>query len=322
MPLLAGTQLPTPGGGGGGGGPGTPVSDRQPKRVTWTSPAGDVLDLSSDAQGYRTLPGRAGFGLPPREVVYDPSPTGGGIFRTIQDQVRLLSVPLRVQADTRDDYLTRLHRLQTAMRHRYGGQDIPGVITAYLPSGSWRSIRAFYNGGLDDHTEDLEDLLFTSQPFPNLEFIALDPYWTGGTVAGAWRSTSGKAWFGAFPRTLAASQVLGAVRVDVPGDADAYPIWTIKGPGVPTIANVTTGRSFQFKSGSPIASGQTVTIDTREEQLSVVDQDGTNLYGSLQQWPDLWTLEPGPNDLTVDMASATLATRVSFTAGVRWQAGW
>lgn len=293
-----------------------------PKRITWTSPAGDVLDLCSDAQGYRSLPGRSGFGIPPREVVYDTNPNGGGIFRSIQDQVRVLAVPLRVQADTQADYLARLHRLQRAVRHRYGGQDVPGVITAYLPDGSLRKITAFYSGGLQDHTEDNEDLLMTAQPFPTLEFIALDPYWEGRSVGDSWRATAGKAWFGPMPRSLAASQVLGQVTVNLPGDADAYPIWTVTGPGVPTIANSTTGRSFTFKSSAPVLAGQTVTIDTREEHLSVVDQDGTNLYSSLEQWPDLWTLEPGLNDLTVEMADSTAASRVAFTATVRWQAGW
>jgi hypothetical protein len=258
----------------------------------------------------------------PKEVIYDANPMGGGIFRSIQDQVRVLTIPLRVSADTQADYLARLHRLQTSVRHRYGGQDVPGTITVYLPNGASRRITAWYNGGLEKHTEELEDLLFTAQNFPTLEFLSLDPYWEGGSVGDGWRATAGRAWFGPMPRSLGAGQVLGSVSVNVPGDAEAYPIWTVIGPGVPTITNVTTGRSFAFKTGSPVLAGQTVTIDTREGHASVLDQDNVNLYSSLEQWPDLWTLEPGPNQLTVTMADATAASRISFTAGVRWQAGW
>lgn len=317
MPLPAGLRAPgTPGGG-------LPHPTRlQPKRITWTSPGGDVLDLCSDAQGYRPLPGRSGFGIPPREVIYDPSPTGGGLFRSIQDQVRILAIPLRVQATTQADYLVRLHRLQAAVRHRYGGVDVPGVLTVFLPNGSSRRISAYYNGGLEGHNEDIDDLLMTAQPFPTLEFIAVDPYWEGGSVGDTWRATAGAAWFGPMPRSLAASQVLGSVSVNVPGDAETQPVWTITGPGVPTISNLTTGRSFAFKDTAPIGVGQTVTIDTRDEHLSVTDQDDVNLYSSLEEWPDLWTLEPGTNQLTVEMADSTAATRIAFTASVRWQAGW
>ncbi|HEY9416143.1 MAG TPA: hypothetical protein VIQ30_15385, partial [Pseudonocardia sp.] len=276
MPLPAGLRAPgTPGGG-------LPHPSRlQPKRITWTAPGGDILDLCSDAQGYRPLRGRSGFGLVPREVIYDASPMGGGLFRTIQDQVRLLTIPLRVHATTQADYLTRLHRLQASVRHRYGGQDVPGTITVFLPNGSSRRISAFYHHGLEEHSEELEDLLFTAQNFPTLEFIATDPYWEGGSVGDTWRATAGAAWFGPMPRSLASSQVLGAVTVNVPGDAETHPIWTITGPGVPTITNVTTGRSFAFKDTAPIADGQTVTIDTRDTYLSVVDQDDVNLYSSL-----------------------------------------
>jgi hypothetical protein len=315
MPLLAGTQQPTT--------PSTPGGPRlAPKRITWTAPDGDELVLSDDSQGYRSMPGRSGFGMVPREVLYDSLPGGGGILRNVHDQVRVLQIPLRVAGATQDEYLSRLRRLQRSVRHRRGGEDVPGTITVALPDGSRRKIAAFYNGGLDDHTENMDDLLFTAQTFPRVEFLALDPYWSGAAVGDEWAGATGSTWFGTMPRRLSASQVLGDVTVTLPGDADAYPIWTITGPGAPTLTNTTTGRSLAFKPGSPIGAGRTVTIDTREDHLTVTDDLGADLYGSLEEFPDMWTLEPGVNDLTVEMASATADTRVAFTATVRWQTGW
>lgn len=302
--------------------PQTPRVRLIPKRLTWTSPAGDVLDLCDDGQGYRSLPGRAGFGMVPREIQYDALPGGGATLRNIHDQVRVLAVPLRVAGLTQDEYLTHLARLQRAFRHSVGGEDVPGTLTVEMPDGSRRSISAFYNGGLDP-TEDIDDLLQLGQPFPRLEFLALDPYWLGSrTVGAAWKVDESVPFFGTMPVQLAADQVLGAVTVNVPGDASAYPVWTITGPGVPQISNTTTGRSWEFKVGSPIDAGRTVTVDTRPDQLTVTDDLGEDLYSSLEPFPDMWSLEPGVNELTVEITSATTDSRISFTAATRHQTGW
>jgi hypothetical protein len=231
-------------------------------------------------------------------------------------------MPLFVQGSTQAEYLARLARLQQAMRHRRGGVDVPGTLTVELPDGSRRWIEAFYHGGLDGEEGPLDDLILMAQAFPRFELLALDPYWTGGSVGDSWKTAVAAPWFGTMPRKLAASQVLGSVTVDLPGDADAYPVWTITGPGVPTISNVTTGRSFAFKGGSPIEAGQIVTIDTRPDALTVVDDADADLYSSLEEFPDLWSLEPGPNVLTVEMADADSDSEVAFTADLRWQAGW
>lgn len=317
MPLISGyVTIPAP------EPPPSPPPAVAPKRIRWTSPGGDVVPLSDAAVGYVSLPGRSGFGLPPREVVYDAAPNGGGVLRSIHDQVRVISLPLRIQGSSQQEYLTRLQRLQRAFRHRLGGEDLPGTLTVDLPDGTHRSIQAFYNGGLDGEESVMDDLLLYQQVFPQLEFLALDPYWMGDTVGDNWKVEDTSAFFGTMPVPLVATQSLGSVTIDVPGDADAYPIWTITGPGAPTLTNNTTGRSLAFDGGSPIASGRVVTIDTREDRLTVVDDLGDSYWSSLEPYPDLWTLEPGVNELTVSVASATSDTQVSVTATVRWQTGW
>jgi hypothetical protein len=293
----------------------------QPKTFTWTAPDGDVIPLCDRASGYLSLKGRAGFGMVPREVIYDASPDGGGIFRTIQDQVRIVSYPLRVQGADQTEYLERYRRLQRAFRHRRGGVDVPGTLTVGLPDGTSRSISAFYNGGLDPEETDLDDLLAVGQNHPRLEFLALDPYWTGGDISYTWASSSASVpFFGTLPLHLSASQVLGNVTADLPGDADSYPIWTLTGPGTPLLANDTTGSELVFAEEIP--SGTVITIDTRPEQLTVVDDEGENWFGNLEPFPDLWVLEPGTNGLRVEMSGATEDSGVQMTAAIRWQTGW
>lgn len=314
MPILAAPhRLPTP----------TPTPPRPPKRILWTSAAGDEIDLTDRARGYYSLPGRSGFGLPPREVVYDALPDGGALLRTIVDQVRAISIPLRVEGATQDQYLSRLRRLQAAFRHRRGGVDVPGSLTVITPDGARRTIAALYNGGLDAEEEIMDDLKLLSQPFPGLEFLALDPYWVGEQVGNEWIAGEGTDWFGAtLPRFFTPTRVLGSVTVVLPGDADAYPVWTITGPGTPILNNLTTGRGFEFKTAGALDAGQVVTIDTRPDRLTVIDDSDADLYGSLEEFPDLWTLETGENVLQVEMTDSTDDSKVSFVADVRYQAGW
>lgn len=296
------------------------------KHILWESPTGDVIDLTDANSGYSSPPGRSGFGVVPREVVIDQHVDGASL-RTIQVQPRIISYPIRVQGRTYEEYLERLRRLQAAFRHPVDpltGRPRPGKLRVLLPDGSAREISAYYRGGLDAEEDPLDDLILKSQVFPEVEFVAPDPYWTGGVVVSpTWRTAGGRAWFGGpLPRVLAASQVLGEVSVLIPGDAESYPVWTITGPGAPVIRNDSTGREWRFKASEPLDTGQVVTVDTRPDVLSVEDQTGTSLYGALEDWPDLWPLEPGVNHLTVEMVGADAHSSVKFEAAVRWQAGW
>jgi hypothetical protein len=311
MPLVVGTGRP----------PAPSPTRPQPKIFTWTAPGGDVIPLCDQGAGYLSLKGRAGMGMIPREVIYDANPDGGGIFRTIQDQVRVISYPLRIQGDTQTLYLERYRRLQRGFRHRRGGVDVPGTLTVGLPDGTSRSISAFYLGGLDPEEAELDDLLAVGQNHPRLEFLALDPYWTGGDISYTWASSAASVpFFATMPVHLSASQVLGNVTADLPGDADSYPIWTLTGPGTPLLANDTTGSELVFAEEIP--DGTVVTIDTRPEQLTVVDDEDENWYPNLEAFPDLWVLEPGVNELRVEMSGATADSKVQMTAAVRWQTGW
>ncbi|MBD2900811.1 hypothetical protein amrb99_98210 [Actinomadura sp. RB99] len=199
---------------------------------------------------------------------------------------------------------------------------MPGIVTVQLPDGTARWIEAYYHGGIDPTEDPLDDLLTLYAEFPNLEFLALDAYWIGGEVGDGWANNAARPFFGGMPRTLAASAVLGDVTTFVPGDADTWGIWRFRGPGSPIATNLTSGRTWSWRADSPIPAGRTVTVDTRPRVLSVVDDLGNDLYDDLNLWPDFWPLEPGVNDLHVEIVGATAASRADYEADVRWQAAW
>ena len=112
--------------------------------------------------------------------------------------------------------------------------------------------------------------------------------------------------------------MLGQVTVTNTGDVEAYPIWEVTGPGTPTLANLTTGRSFGL--ATPLTAGETVTVDTRPTRQSVVDSAGRN------RWPDLvttsprqlWPLAAGRNALDLRLAGAGPTSTVILTYMRRW----
>jgi hypothetical protein len=120
------------------------------------------------------------------------------------------------------------------------------------------------------------------------------------------------------PVLLAPSSTLGSTTVTNTGNGDAYPIWTITGPGTPTLTNVTTGREFSLDVA--LSSGEVITVDTRPAQQSAVDQDGHDRWSDLVKTSprDLWTLVPGPNLLNLQLDSAGAGSSIQMVYHRRW----
>ena len=120
------------------------------------------------------------------------------------------------------------------------------------------------------------------------------------------------------PIQLAPATLLGDNTVTNTGDADAYPVWTITGPGQPTLTNNTTGRSFGLDV--TLSSDEVVVVDTRPTMQSAVDQDGEDRWGDLVKTSprDLWPLVPGENELNLSMASSGTGSQITLSYTRRW----
>ena len=122
-----------------------------------------------------------------------------------------------------------------------------------------------------------------------------------------------------FPIMLSASTIQGAKQLDIQGDADAYPIWTVYGPGEDfEIINRTTGERF-FLEGEITSP---ITIDTRTEQLSADGMSNMELWARVPRELSTFPLKPGRNDISFVIVNATEESKVELRYAEQWRAGY
>ena len=122
-----------------------------------------------------------------------------------------------------------------------------------------------------------------------------------------------------FPIMLSASTIQGARTLNIQGDADAYPIWTVHGPGEDfEIINRTTGERF-FLEGEITSP---VTIDTRTEQLSADGMSNMELWARVPRELSTFPLKPGMNDISFVIVNATEESKVELRYAEQWRAGY
>lgn len=139
-----------------------------------------------------------------------------------------------------------------------------------------------------------------------------DPYFTSSVVTG--QTIGGDTSTGAFLDTLAnlsvaSSQAIGAITLTNTGDARAYPVWNIYGPGHGFEAVAPTGERLAWLG--TLASGQHLTIDTLRG--SVVDGTGANRYSDLDVAPRFWSVAPGTTTATASLLGVTSASKIVCT---------
>ena len=122
-----------------------------------------------------------------------------------------------------------------------------------------------------------------------------------------------------FPIMLSSSTIQGARQIDIQGDADAYPIWTVHGPGEDfEIINRTTGERF-FLEGEITSP---ITIDTRTEQLSAEGMSNMELWARVPRELSTFPLKPGRNDISFVIVNATEQSKVELRYAEQWRAGY
>lgn len=294
-------------------GPPWPTLINQMPQVSFTDPRGVVTVFSDWENGWLLQPGAKGLDMPQYTVATDESPgIDGYALRDIRAQGKEIILPVAFWAnDSRAAYKARRRKLINSLNPKRG----VGTLTLTEPDGATRSIGAYYTGGLEG--DESLDAAGERWCINALTFGCPSPYWIGSEVAQSWKAASNAAFYPVLPLQVGDSQVLGEVTVDNPGDDVAYPIWTITGPATSiTLTNHTSGQELTLVR--TITAADTIVIDTRERQQTVLLNGTTNLWPNLTGNPVLWPLEEGENHLNLVVAGSTAVTGVTMTYQPRY----
>lgn len=123
------------------------------------------------------------------------------------------------------------------------------------------------------------------------------------------------------PIVLASSTVDGAYQLNIQGDANAWPIWEITGPGEDLLIENTETEERIFIRGE---FGEKVTIDTRPTIADIYSEteDDGELWERVDDDYKLFPLKPGLNKIRITMVNARPNSLVILRYSETWLAGW
>lgn len=301
--------------------PGAPGETRSPLRVTYIDPEGTEWEWSNPLTGC-VVTSVTGIGSPPASLTDLALPGGGSLAQSYTAAQRSIVIGLHVfDEESQAGLLDLIDRLAFALWTERAGEPAPGILRFARPGGSSRQIEVYCTSGPEQVDADSTENAYQWSTNYALTFeSALDPLFRDATPVGP-------VVFGAPPEQggvppmppvlLTPSSALGETTVTNTGNGEAYPIWEITGPGIPTLTNLTTGREFSMTA---LTEGEVITVDTRPTLQSAVDQSGTDRWSDLvKESPrDLWTLIPGRNDLNLALAGAEPGSKISMVYHRRW----
>lgn len=325
MPIYVGVVAPTP------PPPVTPPHSPPPPpaqipeigyaSISYIDPHGTVWPMTdASASVFALADGVSGMGAAPVTLTTDPLPRGGVKLRHVQPQARTIVWPVHVEADTHQEFIDSWRAMGKAFTDtlRYG----PGILDIARPDGTRRQIKVRYQEGWEGLGQPGTGINWDNAV---VTLLAEDPYYFDPdpvtiTLTNAPPSNYLNPYF-----TVSSAEVLGSATITNPGDVDAWPSWSIAGPAtLVTITRTDTGDSFVLDpNASGIAhgnllTGQTVTVVT--DPPSVRYQDNTNWIGALN-WPSavLWGLQPGENDMIIELDGAGTGSAVTLTFYARYE---
>ncbi|MCD2462461.1 phage tail family protein [Streptomyces sp. MBT42] len=265
----------------------------------------DTLDLNEimdKGLGYQAKAGVTGFGLPPVSVQWLEGAGDGAVYRRKRVLTRDIDIPLEILARDRTHLQDMLSRLALAL----AGQC---TLTLLDDDGTrWTTVVHRVGGGEYAYGENT----IGEREFETvITFRAGDPYWTsseaqiryiGGSTAGSFLTNM-------VTMSISASQAIGEIQLNNSGDAEAYPIWEVTGPGTNFEAVSPAGERLAW-SGT-LGTNDRLIIDTRKG--TVVDQTGANRYAELDAAPRFWTVKPGLSTATAQLEEIGTASKITCT---------
>ncbi|MFE3578129.1 phage tail family protein [Streptomyces vinaceus] len=263
----------------------------------------DILNLNEVQEkgtGLQALTGMTGVGLPPVSVQWLEGAGDGSVYRGKRVLSREIDLPLDIVGRDREHLAELLSRLTLVLAE-------PCTLALVNDDGSRWTTEVVRTGGGDvtygQGTTGERDL----QTVVTLR--ASDPYFTSSEASSqviGGDTTTGSFLSSMVSLPVAASQAIGSITLENTGDAVAYPVWEIHGPGHAFQA-VSPDKETITWNGT-LAAGEVLTLDARTG--TVVDQTGANRYADLGPAPRFWSIRPGLSTATVQLLGVTADSKV------------
>lgn len=310
-----------------------------PERLTWTSPSGQVLDLTGDA--YRHLDGKTGRFFPGVDLTLRPRvQQAGSVIARARHTAREMLLPLTVRGTSWADIRTKTRTLVREFDPVRGD----GTLTVETDAGDTRVLICRVLEGLEG-SESWETRSEIRQQFVLRLIAASEPFWQSPTdiVSAVTSPTNGvpltddfdldllddndlpllgdavqgtTGWFPFLPITLVSSEVVGVLTIGNPGDVDVWPVITITGPITdPVVIDQFTGR--QLAVTVTLGAGQQLVLDARPTARTATGPTG-NLYSAMTS-RDWFALRPGANSLRFQGSGIDAGVTA---AAVVWRPGY
>lgn len=276
---------------------------------------GDVYDLSEGTDGVIAVSGISGRYLPPTQQVEEQvALQPGARLRYAQDKTREISLNLLMR-DTTAAGLRALMRLWVNRFHHLKGD---AKLRFTSPVGDEREITVRYEGGFEVPETKSTNPIGTWQTMI-VTFRAVDPYFTDITdTSTVYSGGTPRLFFPIMPLWLSADSVSVTANINNDGDIETWPVWEITGPGTSIrIRNLTTNKSI-FLEGLNVLAGEKITIDTRPGKKTVLDNAGNNKFSSLSAESKLFSLEPGINQVNIEVGGTISISQVALNYRRRW----
>jgi hypothetical protein len=266
--------------------------------------ATDVFNLDDvlmKDQGIQATTGVAGLGLPQISTQWIEGAGDGALFRGRRVLPRDIDLPLYIVAPDREGLKKLVSRLALMLAG-------PCILRLVEDDGSSWSTEVHRVGGggyvYGSDTIGERDLTLI------LTLRAGDPFWTYSQASRKVIENSGSGrglLNGLAQMQVSSSQAIGSITLENLGDAPAYPVWEVTGPGSNFHARSADGQEFRWNGTLDV--DEKLIIDTRTG--TVKDGTGANRYAQMGPAPRLWSIPPGTTTAVATLentSSGTLTT--------------
>jgi phage-related protein len=298
-------------------------------RVFLRSTAGEIeLSTHDHTAPFKLLDGARGFGLPSRSVESSPLPSANGsVFRSQRFDESEVMLPVTIRDTDPSRVAVRARELEKVLAP---ASDDPIELVVEAPElGTVRRRFVYYTEGLEGAVGG-SDSHFTWR-HAQIKFLAPDPMWYGAEKVLEWKveagrkpfitSFDGEATIPFFPVVLASSTVAGAYQMEISGDAEAWPVWEISGPGEDLLIEKMSTEEHIFIEGE---FTEDVTVDHRPTVADIYTDslvDG-ELWSRVNDDYSFFPLTPGLNSIRVTMVNARPNSVVRLRYSETWLTGW